>query len=194
MKRPASAGHFLGENMKKVALMLANGFEEIEAIGTYAILSRAGLQVDIYALSDEDTTGRFGLTCTKLNKFASFDGTIYDALVLPGGPGYKVLQNNPRLQQLIKEFIDGGKVVAAICASPTILGHQGYLKGKNYTCFTAMDENFGGHFTGEYAAADGNIITGQSAAATIDFAFAIAEKLLGKEKVDQVKKSIYYKK
>ena len=180
--------------MKKIALMLANGFEEIEALGTYAILSRAGLQVDIYALSDMDTTGRFGLTCTKLKKFSAFNEADYEAVVLPGGPGYKVLEENTRLQQLIKSFIDEGKVVAAICASPTILGRKGYLQGKNYTCFTAMDENFGGHFTGEYAAVDGNIITGQSAAATVDFAFAIVGKLLGKEKADEVKKSIYYKK
>lgn len=179
--------------MKKVALIFADGFEEIEAVGTYAILSRAGLKVDIYALSDQDTTGRFGLTCTKLHPFSSLNGADYDALVLPGGPGYKALKENIRLQTLIKEFIDGGKVVAAICASPTILGHKGYLKGRSYTCFTAMDEDFGGHFTGEYATTDGNIVTGQSAAATIDFGFAIVEKLLGKEKADQVKKSIYYK-
>ena len=180
--------------MKKVALILADGFEEIEAIGTYAIVSRAGLQVDLYALSCTDTTGRFGLTCTKLHPFSELNGTVYDALVLPGGPGYQALESNEKLQTLIKEFIDEGKVVAAICASPTILGRQGYLKGKNYTCFTAMNEDFGGHFTGAYATADGNIITGQSAAATIDFGFTIVEKLLGKEKADQVKKSIYYKK
>ena len=97
------------------------------------------------------------------------------------------------MEVLIKEFIDTNKVVAAICASPTILGHAGYLKGKTYTCFTSMNEDFGGRFTGEYVAVDGNIITGQSAAASIDFGFAIVEKLLGKAHADQVKKSIYYK-
>ncbi len=179
--------------MKKVALLLADGFEELEAVGSYAMLSRGGLDVDIYALSGQDTTGRFGLTCTKLHPFGTLNGSYYDALVLPGGPGYDKLEKNERIQQLLKQFIDGGKVVAAICASPTILGHAGYLKGKKYTCFTSMNEDFGGTFTGDYVAVDGNIITGQSAAATVDFGLAIIEKLLGKEKADKVKKSIYYK-
>ena len=84
------------------------------------------------------------------------------------------------------------KFVSAICAAPTILGHRGYLKGKNYTCFTSMDEDFGGTYENKYAVRDGNIITGISAAGTIDFAFLIIETLLGKEHSDKVKNSIYY--
>lgn len=179
--------------MKKVCILLADGFEELEAVGTYAMLSRGGLDVDIYALSDKDTTGRFGLTCTKLHAFSTLNVSYYDALVLPGGPGYKHLEQNNRVQQAIKQFMDAGRVVAAICASPTILGRAGYLQGRKYTCFTSMNEDFGGVFTGEYVTVDGNVITGQSAAATVDFGLAIIEKLLGKEKADAVKKSIYYK-
>ena len=78
------------------------------------------------------------------------------------------------------------------CASPTILGHEGILKGKKYTCFKDMDEDFGGKYQYEYAVTDGNIITGVSAAASIEFAFAILEKLCGKEHTDKVKASIYY--
>lgn len=179
--------------MKKVCMVLTDGFEEIEAIGTYAILRRAGLTVDIFSLTQTGAEGRFGLTCAQLKPFSQLRGTDYDALVLPGGPQYAALEKSAGLQQLLKEFIGANKLVAAICASPTILGHAGYLKGKTYTCFTSMNEDFGGHFTGEYVAVDGNIITGQSAAASIEFGFAIADKLLGKEHVDQVKASIYYK-
>lgn len=179
--------------MKKVCLVLTNGFEEAEAVGTFAILCRGGLAVDIFSLTNTNATGRFGLTCSALKPFSELQGAQYDALVLPGGPQYAELEKNAGVQALIKEFIEGNKVVAAICASPTILGHKGYLKGKKYTCFTAMNEDFGGQFTGDYVAVDGNLITGQSAAATIDFGFAIVEKLLGKAHADQVKASIYYK-
>lgn len=178
----------------KVCLLLADGFEEIEAIGTFALLSRAGLTVDLFAVSDQDTKGRFGLTCTRLKPFSQLKAEEYQALVLPGGPGYKILEKNELVKKLIEQFLAQDKVVAAICASPTILGKRGFLKGKTYTCFTAMNEDFKGTFTGNYTSTDGNIVTGQSAAATIDFAFAIVEKLLGKEKADEVKKSIYYKK
>lgn len=180
--------------MKKVCLVLTNGFEEVEAIGSYAIMRRAGLSVDIFSLTEANATGRFGLTCTALTPFSQLNGAQYDALVLPGGPQYAELERHSGVQALIKEFMDANKVVAAICASPTILGHVGYLKGKNYTCFTSMNEDFGGHFTGAYVAVDGNIITGQSAAASIDFGFAIVEKLLGPQKAEEVKQSIYYKK
>lgn len=179
--------------MKKVCLVLTDGFEEAEAVATFAIMRRAGLTVDIFSLTEGNATGRFGLVCTALKPFSQLNGADYDALVLPGGPQYAALEKSAGVQALIKEFMDANKVVAAICASPTILGHAGYLKGKNYTCFTAMDEDFGGHFTGTYTATDGNIITGQSAAASIDFGFAIVEKLLGKQVAEQVKKSIYYK-
>ncbi|MBR2082023.1 MAG: DJ-1/PfpI family protein [Elusimicrobiaceae bacterium] len=180
--------------MKKVCLVLTNGFEEVEAIGTFAILRRSGLMVDIYSLTEGNATGRFGLTCTELKPFSQLDASQYDALVLPGGPQYAELEKHAGVQSLIRRFITPDKVVAAICASPTILGHAGYLKGKKYTCFTSMNEDFGGQFTDQYVVVDGNIITGQSAAASIDFGFAIVEKLLGQEKAEEVKQSIYYKK
>lgn len=179
--------------MKKVCLIVTDGFEEAEAVATFAILRRAGLTVDIFSLTEGNATGRFGLVCTALKPFSQLKGGDYEALVLPGGPQYMALEKSAGVQALIKEFMDGNKVVAAICASPTILGHAGYLKGKRYTCFTSMNEDFGGHFTGEYTTTDGNLITGQSAAASIDFGFAIVEKLLGFAVSAQVKKSIYYK-
>ena len=179
--------------MKKVCLLVTDGFEEAEAVATYAILRRAGLTVDIFSLTEGNATGRFGLVCAALKPFSKLNGAEYDALVLPGGPQYAALEKSAGVQALLKEFIDGNKVVAAICASPTILGHAGYLKGKNYTCFTSMNEDFGGHFTNTYTATDGNIITGQSAAASIDFGFAIVEKLLGSSVAVRIKQSIYYK-
>ncbi len=179
--------------MKKVCMLITDGFEEIEAVGTYAILRRGGLTVDIYSLLDADATGRFGLTCTHLHPFSQFQVADYDALILPGGPEYQAIEASPAAQAAIKQFMDADKVVAAICAGPTILGHAGYLKGKNYTCFTSMNKDFGGTYHDDYAVADGNIITGKSAAATIDFAFAILERLAGKETADKTKKEIYYK-
>ena len=85
--------------MKKAAMFVTDGFEEIEAVGTFAILRRGGVQVDVYSLLDDDATGRFGLTCTNLKRFSQFDGAQYDALVLPGGPEYKAMEAaaHPRL-------------------------------------------------------------------------------------------------
>ena len=179
--------------MKKVCMLVTDGFEEIEAVGTFAILRRGGVDVDVYSLLDKDATGRFGLTCTKLLPFSALDGNKYDLLVMPGGPQYKAMEASPAVQALIKQFMDARKTIAAICAGPTILGHAGYLKGRRYTCFTAMNEDFGGTYCEDYAVKDGNIISGKSAAATIDFAFLVLEDAAGKEVSDKTKKEIYYK-
>ena len=179
--------------MKKVCMVVTDGFEEIEAVGTFAILRRGGVTVDVYSLLDKDATGRFGLTCTKLLPFSGLNAAQYNVLVLPGGPQYKALEASTAVQTLIKQFMDAGKTVAAICAGPTLLGHAGYLKGRRYTCFTAMNEDFGGTYCEDYAVKDGNIISGKSAAATIDFAFLVLEDAAGKEAADKTKKEIYYK-
>lgn len=173
-------------------MIVTNGFEELEAVGTYAILRRGGLDVDVYSLRGEQATGRFGLTCTHLQPFDAFVANGYAALILPGGPQYQEFENSPRLLQLIQDFYARGKYVCAICASPTILGHLGLLKGKKYTCFTSMNEDFGGTYQDDYAVTDGQIITGKSAAAAIDFGFAILRAVCGAEKEQQVKQDIYY--
>lgn len=179
--------------MKKVCMLITDGFEEIEAVGTFALLRRGGLTVDVYSLLDKDATGRFGLTCTKLFPLSALKADAYDALVLPGGPEYQAIEASHQAQALIKAFIEQNKVVGAICAAPTILGHAGYLKGKHYTCFTSMNEDFGGTYHDDYAVTDGNLVTGKSAAATIEFAFALLERLAGKGTADKTKKEIYYK-
>ncbi|MBR3631987.1 MAG: DJ-1/PfpI family protein [Elusimicrobiaceae bacterium] len=176
----------------KVCMIVTNGFEELETVGTYAILRRGGLEVDVYSLRGEQATGRFGLDFVNFIPFAQFQDKEYAAIILPGGPQYQELENTPRLLELLKDFYARGKYVCAICASPTILGHLGLLKGKKYTCFTSMNEDFGGTYLDDYAVTDGQLITGKSAAAAIDFGFAILRAVCGAEKEQQVKQDIYY--
>ncbi len=177
----------------KVCLIVTNGFEEVETVGTYAILRRGGLEVDVYSLRGSQATGRFGLTCSQLKPFSAFEDDNYAAIILPGGPQYQEFQTCQPLLELLHDFYARGKYVCAICASPTILGKLGLLRGKKYTCFTAMNEDFGGTYQDDYAVTDGQIITGKSAAAAIDFGFAILQAVLGKPTADKTKQDIYYK-
>ena len=176
----------------KVACLLSNNFEELEAVGTIALLGRAGITIDIYSLHQHQATGRFQLTFDKLLNIKELNHDDYEALFIPGGPHFVELEENEQVKEIIQYFFHANKIVSAICAAPTILGHMGFLKGKKYTCFTSMNEDFGGTYLGQYAVVDGNLITGRSAAASIDFAFALIEKLSGKEKADEIKRSIYY--
>lgn len=175
-----------------VLCILTNGFEEIEAIGTIAILRRANINVDIYSLHSNFATGRFDVTISNLSDLNSLKLDNYDLLFIPGGSQYKELQENQFFKNVVLDFYYKNKRIAAICAGPTILGRMGLLRNKNYTCFNSMNTDFGGCFIDRYVVKDNNLITGKSAAATIDFAFAIVEELLGKNQAENVKNSIYY--
>ena len=115
----------------KVCMLVTNGFEEAETVGTYAILRRGGLEVDIYCLRGEKATGRFGLTCCQLKSFADFKDDNYAAVILPGGPQYQELEKNKRVLDLLRDFYARGKYVCAICASPLFWVISGYSKAKN---------------------------------------------------------------
>ena len=177
--------------MMKVCVVMDNGFEELEAMGPIALLRRAGLDVDLIGIENDSVTGRFGVTYSPVIPMDAYDFSKADCLVLPGGPHWQKIEKNEKILEQLRIFAQD-KILAAICASPTILGKLGLLKGKRYTCFKSMDEDFGGEYIYAYAVTDGNLITGVSAAASIEFAFAIIEKLMGKEKCDEVKQSIYY--
>ena len=176
----------------KLLMVITDGFEEVEAIGTLAILRRANLDVDLVSLYDDYAIGRYNVRVSKLKKFKEIDINSYDMLIIPGGPEYLVEEKDPDFLNMVKSFAKANKYIAAICAGPTILGHLGLLKNKNYTCFTSMNEDFGGKYIDKYVVVDSKLITGRSCAASIDFALAIVETLLGKEKVNKLKESIYY--
>ncbi len=176
----------------KILMVVTDGFEDIEAVGTLAILRRAQLDVTFAAIDNTHALGRYGVNITDLVNLKDVNIDEYDMLIIPGGPEYIAEERNPEFLKMILNFASHDKYIAAICAGPTILGHLGLLKGKKYTCFTSMNEDFGGTYVDQYAVVDGKFITGRSAAAVIDFGFAIVETLCGKEYAQKVKDSIYY--
>lgn len=178
--------------MKSILIVVTDGFEDLEAIAPFAILNRAKEHVTFASLYSTSATGRFGLKSVDMKMLKDVNYKEYDALVIPGGPEYIAEEKDENFKNMIREFYEEGKVVAAICAGPTILGHMGLLKNKKYTCFTSMNEDFGGEYVDKYVVVDGNLITGRSAAASIDFAFAILEKLEGEKYSEKIKESIYY--
>lgn len=176
----------------KILVVITDGFEDIEAIGTVALLRRARLDVTFAAIDATSARGRYNIHVDNLKNLSEIDISEYGRLVIPGGPEYLAEEKNPDFLKRILSFYNQGKYIAAICAAPTILGHLGLLKGKNYTCFTSRNEDFGGTYIDKYVVTDGNLITGRSAAAVIDFAFAIIEAVSGKKEAEEVARSIYY--
>lgn len=168
--------------MKKVALFLANGFEEIEALGTIDILRRAGIPVQTVSITNgKNVTGAHNITVLADITFAELDFADVDVLVLPGGmPGAKNLNEHESLKKKVKEYAEKGKNVAAICAAPMVLGGLGLLDGKKATCYPGFEpELIGAKVTGEKVAVHGNIITGKGPGFVFDFALELVETIAG---------------
>ncbi len=181
-----------GVDSMRLLMIVTDGFEDIEAIGTLAILRRANLDVTFASLNGSEATGRYGVSVKNLVDVHTVNFDDYDMLIIPGGPEYIVEEKDPFFLSMVKYFANKDKYIAAICAGPTILGHLGLLKNKKYTCFTSMNEDFDGTYLDQYVVIDDKLITARSCAASIDFGLAIVKVLLGDEKLEILKKSIYY--
>jgi 4-methyl-5(b-hydroxyethyl)-thiazole monophosphate biosynthesis len=173
----------------RLIVPLAEGFEEIEAVAIIDVLRRANIKVDVVGVEDEIVAGRNGIKilCDKI--ISDVKPEDYDGIVLPGGnPGYKNLENNQQVINFIKYFNSKGKLIAAICAAPTILEKMGILEGKKATCFPKMKDKLR-NYVDEKVVVDGNIITSQGPGTAIEFALEIV-KLFDPSYYEQLKKDL----
>ncbi len=170
--------------MKKVAVMLAEGFEEIEALTTVDILRRAGVKCDLIGLDKEYIIGAHKIE-VKADKIIDNSIKEYDMIVLPGGlPGATNLAENELLIETLKEFNENkNKFIAAICASPAIvLSKAGIEKDRYITAypgeeFEEMLED--ANYLEELVVVDENLITSRGPATTMLFAYKIVDVLCG---------------
>jgi len=123
--------------MKKAAVILADGFEEVEAFTVVDLLRRARVYVDTVSLTDEYMVrGAHGISVQTEDSFDEVNFADFDMLVLPGGqPGTDHLNAHEGVKKVVRDFCEEGKYVGAICAAPSVLGSQGLLKGKRAACY-----------------------------------------------------------
>jgi len=170
--------------LENIAVFLANGFEEIEAVSIIDILRRANLEVTIISITGKtEVKGSHNIVINADLLFEDVNFNKVDMIVLPGGmPGAKNLNNHEGLKKQIIQFNQAGKPLAAICAAPLVYGQLGILKGKKATCFPGFEDYLmNANITNSKTQVDGNIITGKGAGVAIDFALKIVEMLRGKD-------------
>ena len=190
----------------KAYIFLADGFEEVEALTTADILIRAGVEVKLVKIpgGTEDVSHQCkavrGAHRIKVKPDLTLGVAITetelmdaDSVILPGGmPGTTNLASNITVVNIIKEYDKTGKVVAAICAAPSVLGENNLLIGKKATCFPGFEQKLkGATVVTEGAVIDGNIVTGKSMGSAVTFGLKVVERLLGKEASEKVEASIY---
>ncbi|MBP3474801.1 MAG: DJ-1/PfpI family protein [Lachnospiraceae bacterium] len=181
--------------MSKAAVFFGTGYEEIEALTVVDILRRAGIETDMVSVTGERTvTSSHKVTAEMNETLEEVDFNSLDVIVLPGGmPGTKNLEACEPLMEQVDRFAAEGKLVAAICAAPSILGHRGHLQGKKACSFPSFEDHLeGAEVLRQPAVIDGNIITGRGMGAAVPFGLAILEKLQGKDAADQMAKTIVY--
>lgn len=160
-----------------IYILLADGFEEVEALACCDILRRAELKTVLATIGEEYVTGSHRITVKADMKAEDIDLETVSGIVLPGGmPGTLNLQKNETVNKLIDFCRKNDKLIGAICAAPMILGDLGLLNGKKATCFPGFEENLtGAEIIDDFVVTDGNIITGKGAGASIMFGAAIAD-------------------
>ena len=173
-----------------VLVPLAQGCEELEAITITDLLIRAGINVVTAGLDNKIVTASRG---TKLVPDKQLDDVLeddFDMIVLPGGlPGADHLNNDKRIQTIVKRLATNNKYTAAICAAPRVLATAGLLEGKHATSFPgALDQFPVNNLSYEEKAVvvDGYIITSRGPGTAMDFTLTLIELLSGKEKRDEV--------
>ena len=175
--------------MKKAVVFIATGFEEIEAIGTIDVLRRGGIDVTISSITGSKTiTGAHGISMKSDVLFNEMDYNHFDAFILPGGmPGATNLNAHVPLKELLINQYKEGKVIAAICAAPLVLGGLGLLRGKSVTCYPGFEPKLiEATPSGGPVEVDGNVITGKGPGLVFHFALSILKALKGDAVAEEV--------
>ncbi len=170
--------------MKRIAVQLAEGFEEIEAVTIIDILRRAEIEVITISITGKlEITGSHKITIIADQLFEDTDYSAIDMIILPGGmPGAEHLNNHSGLKKQIIEFSKKGKQLGAICAAPLVFGELGLLKNMEATCYPGFENRLkGATTTGKNIEVSGSIITGKGAGVAIEFSLKIVKILSGEK-------------
>jgi 4-methyl-5(b-hydroxyethyl)-thiazole monophosphate biosynthesis len=170
--------------MKHVAIFLAEGFEEVEALTPVDVLRRADVKVTTISINNKkEVCGSHNITVLADQTFDSTDFNTFDAIVLPGGmPGTNNLNAHKGLKQTILQFANEGKLIGAICAAPLILGEMDLLNNKEATCYPGFEEKLiGASISIQQSVKDENIITANSIGAAMKFSLNLVKELCGND-------------
>ena len=178
-----------------VAIMLADGFETVEALAVADILFRAGVRTDLISVTDaRHVTSSHGIRVVADLMLEDVDLSTYTVLFLPGGlPGTTNLKATPAIQAEVLRRADEGEAMAAICAAPSIFAELGVLDGRHATanpaCVKAIAE--GGAIVHENpVVVDEQIITSRGAGTSLELGLEIVRLLLGDDVVDEVARGV----
>jgi 4-methyl-5(b-hydroxyethyl)-thiazole monophosphate biosynthesis len=185
--------------MCQALVPLFDGFEEIEAITIIDVLRRAQIEVVTASLGDRHVVGAHAIaviadqTIAELNPGNADIVSRFEAIVLPGGAGTLRMRQDPRIMQLVTDFAKSQKLVAAICAAPTVLSDAGLLKDKCATSYPAMRSQMDvAEYSLQPVTVDANIVTSRGAGTAMPFALKLVAILKGQELADRLAQDMVF--
>ncbi len=178
-----------------IYLMLADGFEEIEALTPLDILRRAEIEVKTVGVTGKTVTGAHGIPVVADILVEDIDTNGISAVILPGGmPGTLNLKNSKYVEDAVLYAAKNNLLIAAICAAPSLLGNLRLLQNKEAICFPGFENELkGAKISAEKVVRSGNIITAAGAGVAADFGFEILSYLKGSEAAELLRKSMIYR-
>jgi 4-methyl-5(b-hydroxyethyl)-thiazole monophosphate biosynthesis len=178
--------------MKKVLVILAPGFEEIETVTVADILRRAGARVTLAGTESGVIEGSRGIHLVPDSHLNDVDADEFDMVVLPGGqPGTSNLQKDEKVKEILLKMDQNDKKIAAICAAPVVLQSAGLLKNTNVTSHPSVEDQFKDvPYSENRVVVDGNVITSRSPGTAMEFAMKLVEILFDTARVETVNKGV----
>ncbi|WP_297417153.1 DJ-1 family glyoxalase III [Clostridium sp.] len=180
--------------MKKVCVLLATGFEEIEALSVSDIMRRADVPCDLISITGEKMVESSHGLVVQADKI--FDENMeYDLVVIPGGiPGATNLRDDEKVIKFVKKQNKEGKLIGAICAGPIVLGRAGITEGINITSYPGYEDELPNcEYLEDAVVVDKNIITSRGPATAMTFAYKLLEVLGYQQKVEGISSGMLYK-
>lgn len=181
--------------MKKLAILFADGCEEIEGLTVVDLARRAGIGIDSISIKEEtEIRGSHGIVFQANACMSRVAWEDYDGVILPGGlPGTTNLGADERVIQLVQDFAAAGKLIAAICAAPSVLAQAGILSGKRATSNPGFADKMGDcDYSTDRVVHDGNIITSRAMGTAFEFGLAIVAYVRGREAARRLRKETLY--
>ena len=176
-----------------VYILLAPGFEEMEALAPADLLRRAGIDVALVSLEGELVPGGHNIVVKADMQLSQVRLEDMQMIMLPGGGvGVANLGKDPRVEELVKQACAQGKTLCAICAAPSLLSKWGLLDGKKAVCYPTWSDRIPGavYLPGEKLAQDGSIVTGQAAGTSFEFALKLIEVISGADTARRIREEI----
>lgn len=175
-----------------VIVLLAKGFEEIEALTPVDMLRRAGVDVKTVGIGERTVVGSHGIPVVADLSENEVDLSTVELAVFPGGmPGSLGLDASPFTNAVIESVMARGKRLAAICAAPLVLGRRGLLRGRRATCYPGFEGDLiGAAVTLERVVTDGPFTTSRGMGTALDFSKELISLLISREKADELSRAI----